>query len=153
MISIPSRPREARWELPPDPSVTAACRALVRERLAEWRLQDLTDDVLVVVTELLGNALLHGGPPIRLELSAGEGTLSGWVTDHGPGWPRVRMVGAELEHGRGLRIVTALTRAWGVEPVVDGPGKTIWFVCAREPGQYPAPVSRPPSTVNSLPVQ
>jgi anti-sigma regulatory factor (Ser/Thr protein kinase) len=140
MTSIPSCPREARWELPADPSVTAKCRALVREALTEWNLNDLTDDVVVVVTELLGNALIHGGPPIHLALSAGQSTLTGAVTDGGAGWPRLRVAGMDLEHGRGLRIVTALTDRWGVEPVPGGAGKTIWFTCSRRP----AVPSRPP---------
>ncbi|WP_214413067.1 ATP-binding protein [Sphaerisporangium fuscum] len=130
MTSIPSCPREARWELPPDPGVTAKCRAVVRETLAEWRLQGLTDDMVVVVTELLANALIHGGPPIRVALVAADRTLTGSVSDGGPGWPCLRTAGTDLEHGRGLRIVTALTDCWGVEPCPGGRGKTIWFTRA-----------------------
>ncbi|WP_405140494.1 ATP-binding protein [Sphaerisporangium sp. NBC_01403] len=134
MTSVPSCPCEARWELPADPSVTAKCRAMVREALTEWNLNDLADDVVVVVTELLGNALIHGAPPIHLALRAGPGTLTGAVTDGGDGWPRVRAAGTDLEHGRGLRIVTALTDVWGVESVPAGAGKTIWFTCgSRRP--------------------
>jgi anti-sigma regulatory factor (Ser/Thr protein kinase) len=149
MTSIPSSPREARWELPADPSVMAKCRAMVREALAEWRLPDLIDDVVVVVTELLGNAIIHGGPPIRVVLTAGEGTVTGSVTDGGAGWPRFCTAGTELEHGRGLRIVAALTERWGVEPVPSGAGKTIWFTCARHPSEAARPPSesaRPPSS-------
>ncbi|WP_248960387.1 ATP-binding protein [Sphaerisporangium perillae] len=158
MISIPSRPREARWELPADPGVTARCRAVVRETLTEWDLRDLIDDAVIVVTELLANALIHGGPPVHLALAAVRDSLTGSVTDQGPGWPRLRTAGTEHEHGRGLRIVAALTDRWGVEPVPAGAGKAIWFTLTRRPagegaGQYPTPVSTPPSTVNSLPVQ
>ncbi|MDH2425230.1 ATP-binding protein [Sphaerisporangium sp. TRM90804] len=152
---MPSRRREARWELPADPSVTAACRAVVRDTLAEWGLRELTDDMLLVVTELLANALLHGGPPIHLVLGVDGDTLTGSVTDRGPGWPRLRAAGTELEHGRGLRIVEALTDRWGVAPVPPGEGKRIWFAYAlnREPAQCPAPVSGPRPAVNSRPAQ
>ena len=126
MIWSPPCPREAQWELPADLSVTAKCRAMVRETLAEWDLHDLVDDVVAVVTELLGNAIIHGGPPIRLVLRAGRHTLTGSVTDLGDGWPRLRTTGTDLENGRGLMIVAALTDRWGVEPVPAG-GKTIWF--------------------------
>jgi anti-sigma regulatory factor (Ser/Thr protein kinase) len=149
MTRIPPCPRQAHWELPADPSVAAKCRALVRETLAEWGLHDLIDDVVVVVTELLGNAIIHGGPPIHLVLHAGQGTLAGSVTDRGDGWPRLCAAGTELEHGRGLCIVAALTDRWGVEPVLGGSGKTIWFTCAsRSPGTARAPspgVLEPPS--------
>ncbi|MEU8266889.1 ATP-binding protein [Sphaerisporangium sp. NPDC049002] len=135
MTGIPSCPCEARWELPADPSVTAKCRAMVREALTEWNLHDLVDDVVVVVTELLGNAIIHGAPPIHLALRAGPGMLTGAVTDGGEGWPRVRAAGTELEHGRGLRIVTALTDLWGVQHVPAGGGKTIWFTCVLRPAE------------------
>ncbi|RCG32464.1 ATP-binding protein [Sphaerisporangium album] len=140
MTDIPTCPREARWELPADPSVTAKCRALVRETLDEWDLRDLTDDMVVVVTELLGNALIHGAPPIHLTLRLDSGTLAGSVADHGPGRPRLLAAGTDLEHGRGLRIVAALTDGWGVEPLPGGVGKAIWFARAeplREPGLPP----------------
>lgn len=142
MTGIPSCPCEARWELPADPSVTAKCRAMVRDTLAEWKLYDLIDDVLIVVTELLANALIHGGPPIHLILSLGEGALIGSVTDRGEGWPRLRRAEDELEHGRGLRIVAALTDRWGVEPVVAGAGKTIWFACRMRARAMDAPGRR-----------
>ncbi|MFC4584497.1 ATP-binding protein [Sphaerisporangium corydalis] len=131
MTSVPTCPCEARWELPADPSVTAKCRALVREALTEWDMHHLIDDVMVVVTELLGNAILHGGPPIHVVLRADQGLLTGSVADGGAGWPRMRATGAETEHGRGLRIVTALTLGWGVEPAPGGAGKSIWFTCGR----------------------
>lgn len=151
MTGIPSCPCEARWELPADPSVTAKCRALVREALTEWSLHDLIDDVVIVVSELLGNALIHGDPPIHLALRADQGTLTGSVSDGGAGWPRLRTAGPELENGRGLRIVTALTDRWGVEPVEGGGGKTIWFTRdhplartaeRRRPGRPPGRLRR-----------
>ncbi|MET8139004.1 ATP-binding protein [Sphaerisporangium sp. NPDC005288] len=135
MIGIPSCPREIRWELRAEPGVTAECRAVVRERLAEWDLHDLIDDVAIVVTELVANALVHGAAPVRLALGTAPDTVTGSVADGGAGWPRLRQAGAESEHGRGLRIVAALTDAWGVVPLPAGPGKTIWFTRTRVPAE------------------
>ncbi|MBB4705459.1 anti-sigma regulatory factor (Ser/Thr protein kinase) [Sphaerisporangium siamense] len=150
MTRIPTRPREARWELPADPRATAACRALVRVTLAEWGLRDLTDDVTVVVTELLANALIHGEPPIHLTLRRAHGALVGAVTDLGPGRPRLLAAAADLEHGRGLRIVDALTDSWGVDPLPGGAGKTIWFARAEPDPVVPRPQREEYST-NTLP--
>ncbi|GGK83727.1 hypothetical protein Sme01_17820 [Sphaerisporangium melleum] len=133
MISIPSCPREVRWELRAEPGVTAECRAVVREILAEWDLHDLIDDVVVVVTELLANALVHGGPPVRVALGMAPGTVTGSVTDHGDGWPQPRPADTDAEHGRGLGIVAALTDSWGVAPLPGG-GKSIWFTRSRRSG-------------------
>lgn len=152
MTSTPPRQREVRWEVPADPSVTAKCRTLVRETLTGWQMPGLVDDVVLVMSELLGNALIHGGPPILLTLSAAGGVLYGAVTDRGPGWPRIREAGTDREHGRGLRIVAALTDRWGVDPVATGTGKTIWFSLAHAaPGRRPLPVGGPRPVAGPLP--
>jgi anti-sigma regulatory factor (Ser/Thr protein kinase) len=156
MTSTAPRRREVRWELPADPSVTAKCRALVRETLTGWQTPVLIDDVVLVVSELLGNAVIHGGPPILLTLRAEHGVLSGAVTDRGPGWPTIRAACTDREHGRGLRIVAALTDGWGVEPVPTGVGKTIWFTLAHRPAQgdhQPLPVGGPRSVAVPPPPQ
>ncbi|MFC6084405.1 ATP-binding protein [Sphaerisporangium aureirubrum] len=153
MTSTAPRHREVRWELPADPGVSAKCRALVRETLTGWQMPGLVDDVVLVVSELLGNALIHGGPPILLTLRAARGVLSGAVTDRGPGWPRIREAGADREHGRGLRIVAALTDGWGVDPVPTGIGKTIWFTLAHRPAGEDQPSRPVRPVVDSLPFQ
>ncbi|MFC4529663.1 ATP-binding protein [Sphaerisporangium dianthi] len=160
MISIPSCTREVRWELRAEPGVTAECRAVLRVTLAAWDLHDLIDDVLVVVTELLANALVHGGPPVHIAIGTAPDTVTGSVTDRGAGWPRLCPAGNESEHGRGLRIVAALTDAWGVEPVEDGIGKTIWFTRARRPdtgppgrGPEPPAMAKPARNSGTRPAQ
>lgn len=122
-------PRQARWELPADASIMGKCRALVRDTLAGWGLRGLTDDVLLVVGELLANAIRYGQAPIELALSAYPGMLVGTVADHGGELPYVCVTGPEDEHGRGLAIVDRIVHRWGVRPLPDGRGKCVWFVC------------------------
>ncbi|MET8143628.1 ATP-binding protein [Sphaerisporangium sp. NPDC005288] len=79
-----------------------------------------------MIGELLGNAISHGAPPIRLSLWSTAGELSVRVTDHGPGTPRQLDLGLDADHGRGLPIVAAPAGDYGVLPLADGPGKTVW---------------------------
>ncbi|MEW2293997.1 ATP-binding protein [Streptomyces sp. NPDC006743] len=103
-------------------------REFVRAALADWELTARGEDVLLCVSELATNALLHGVPPGRgfavlLTLHAG-GVLRVEVHDSGGGQVREPEASAESEHGRGLLLVAALADKWGVEGRV--PGKTVW---------------------------
>jgi two-component sensor histidine kinase len=99
---------------------------MVNETLTTWALQHLADDVILVVGELLANAITHGEPPVRLSLWAGNNELCVRVTDHSPEQPRHLDLGIEAVHGRGLTIVEALAHDSGVTQLPDRPGKTIW---------------------------
>jgi anti-sigma regulatory factor (Ser/Thr protein kinase) len=112
-----------------------AAREFVRTAVAEWGLGARLDDVLLCVSELATNALVHGVPPgrgyqLRLWLS-GDGLLRVEVHDSGGGQPRRRE--PEGESGRGLLLVAALADQWGVDE--RRPGKIVWC----EFGLSPAP--------------
>lgn len=113
-------PRERR-------SIPAA-RKFAQQALADWGLSERSDDVLVCVSELATNALLHGVPPGRgfLLLLKREdgGRLRVEVHDSGDGHPAMRRQGAQAEAGRGLWLVDALADAWDVGARV--PGKIVW---------------------------
>ncbi|MFC4534328.1 ATP-binding protein [Sphaerisporangium dianthi] len=118
--------RTACWEIAGDASIVGGVRALVRETLGGWGLSLLADDVVLVVGELLANALSHGEPPIRVSMWAGDGDLFVWVTDHGAGLPYRPVLGLDSTHGRGLAIVAALAHGHGVTPLTGATGKTVW---------------------------
>ncbi|MEU3989999.1 ATP-binding protein [Streptomyces platensis] len=105
-------------------------REFARTALVEWDLERRADEVLLCVSELATNALLHGVPPgreYRLRLLLGEdGLLRVEVHDSGGGEPRVpvRDGAAEAECGRGLLLVSALADKWGVGE--RAPGKVVW---------------------------
>ncbi|MFI2437188.1 ATP-binding protein [Streptomyces sp. NPDC018693] len=96
--------------------------------LAEW---ERAGDVLLCVSELATNALLHGVPPGRqflLFLRYDGRVLHVEVHDSGPGEPRI--VDRRDEGGRGLLLVAALSDDWGVRE--RELGKIAWceFGCA-----------------------
>lgn len=114
-------------------------RRLAGERLDAWGIpygSDAHDTLTLIVAELSANAVSHGHVPgrdFRLHLSV-EGTdLRVEVTDaRGERVPVLAGPSDDLdgEGGRGLLLVAALTDRWGWYPCADGPGKTVWAVCA-----------------------
>ncbi|GAA1881094.1 ATP-binding protein [Streptantibioticus ferralitis] len=105
-----------------------AAREFARRALRHWNIVSRADDILLCVSELATNALLHGVPPgrgyqVSLGLS-GDGVLRVEVDDSGDGDPRIPDTAAEDESGRGLRLVAALADKWGVGERV--PGKFVW---------------------------
>ncbi|MET9354459.1 SpoIIE family protein phosphatase [Streptomyces sp. NPDC006617] len=116
-----------------------AARAMVRAALADWSAlglpgteqltEHLTADALVVVSELVTNAVVHAGTDVEVGLQVEEtGTLVVEATDQHPS-RAPRSADPETPHdsaeyGRGLRLVAALAEAWGI---TYRPGtKTVW---------------------------
>ncbi|WP_405600732.1 ATP-binding protein [Streptomyces sp. NBC_01410] len=105
-----------------------AAREFVRTAVTDWGLGARMDDVLLCVSELTTNALVHGVPPgrgyrLKLWLYGDEGgALRVEVHDSGGGLPAVREPGEES--GRGLLLVAALADKWGVGE--RDPGKIVW---------------------------
>lgn len=105
-----------------------AARETAYEFLADWGLAgtERGDDVLLCVSELATNALLHGVPPGRqfmLFLRYDGRELRVAVHDSGGGFPRL-VEESEGEGGRGLLLVSALSDKWGVGE--RELGKVVW---------------------------
>ncbi|MFJ2832536.1 ATP-binding protein [Streptomyces sp. NPDC087263] len=104
-----------------------AARRFTWEALVDWGLAqaERRDDVLLCVSELATNALVHGVPPgrgFRLSLRYEGDVLRVEVHDSGPGAPRI--ADDADEGGRGLLLVAALSDKWGVAE--REPGKVVW---------------------------
>ena len=111
--------------LPPDLTAAGEARAATRRVLPRWRLGELLEPVLLVVSELVGNAVRHGRPPVDLRLrKAGRGVRVG-VHDEAPTPPTAVTADADAESGRGLLLIDAVaTESW-VEQI-QGDGKVVW---------------------------
>jgi len=120
----------ASAELPGRPESAGAARALVRQILGEGHPS--AADATLIVSELVSNAVAHtkSGQPggtitVAIEMSAQPPGVCIRVRDAGgPGAPAVAAATASSEHGRGLRIVTALATEWGSEH--SGSGQVTW---------------------------
>ncbi|MFI5830523.1 ATP-binding protein [Streptomyces sp. NPDC051578] len=105
----------------------AAARRFAAQTIDAWAAADRLDDVLLCVSELATNALLHGVPSgrgYRLRLLRFGGVVRVEVHDSGGGRPRVGGRDADAERGRGLLLVAAVADRWGVG--TRSPGKTVW---------------------------
>jgi anti-sigma regulatory factor (Ser/Thr protein kinase) len=97
-------------------------RDFAAKLLTTWPYQGPHDDVILVVSELVTNAVLHGGGAPVLRLTATEQRLRIEVTDNSSVLPALRPSGAN--GGWGLRLVGRLGVSWGTTR--RGTGKVVW---------------------------
>ncbi len=136
-------PRRVRADLASRPLSVSQARALTRRTLSEWGVTSLRDDVVLVVSELVTNAVTHAGTaPITFELLLDEAGLRVSVTDASHTPPELQDAAPGEEHGRGVSLVELLAAHWGMESTADG--KRVWAAFApgqvsTERDQSPAP--------------
>ncbi|MFE0762167.1 ATP-binding protein [Streptomyces smyrnaeus] len=105
-------------------------REHVRQVLRVWKLGHVSDDAVLLASELATNVVAHAaqgiGEYFELALRRRDGVLVLEVSDSYQ-WemPELRKPGPEETSGRGLLLVDALSQAWGVRPRA-GAGKTVW---------------------------
>jgi len=119
--------RERSLRLPPELMSVRTGRQFARDVLAEWGLRRLADEVQLGVSELITNAVRHARTDVVLRLRV-DGRLYVEVRDFEPTLHRPAEVGRTdplATSGRGLQIVAAVSRDWGVRGLADG--KAVWF--------------------------
>ena len=114
-----------------------AARAFAREALVDWGVRERAYDIVLCVSELATNALVHGVPSgrgflLRLLPLPYDGGVRVEVHDSGDGVPALPQAEAcePDEGGRGLLLVSELADKWGVGE--RDPGKVVWCEFARE---------------------
>ncbi|MER5201203.1 ATP-binding protein [Streptomyces sp. NPDC002755] len=133
---------------PQDATRVGALRRIAAAKLRYCGLDLIIDEVTVVVSELLTNAILHSGTrQIALSLRIDRGVLHIVVTDGMPGHARRKEVGDDTESGRGLALVEVLTRENGGSWGTSNAGAVTWCRLAlpgNQPGQPPSSSARCP---------
>jgi CheY-like chemotaxis protein len=117
--------------LPPVTASAGEARRFVDAVLEQWDCRQLLDDVQLLVSELVTNAVVHARSDAQVAVRLLPDALRIEVVDRGrPHLPAPSVPErADAESGRGLFLVEQLATAWGVEPI-DG-GKSVWFEVRR----------------------
>ena len=122
-------------DLPPDKTAAAVAREQTRTVLRSWRLPALLDPLLLVVSELVGNAVRHGRPPVALRLRrTGPGVRVEVHDEDAASAPPGASALPDLasESGRGMFLVDAVSSESGVQQI-PGDGKVVWAPVEEEP--------------------
>ena len=130
----PRLPRVAVRSLGADAESVRVARNFTVATLCRWDTAQRSQDVVIVVSELLTNALRHALPavgqarlrrPVQLGLlQLGHCVLCA-VADPGQAVPAPRTPGSEDQTGRGLSIICALSDQWGYTTPSEA-GKVVW---------------------------
>ena len=94
-------------------------------------VEAVLDDVRLIVSELMTNAIQARPTQVRLEIVAGVDHVRISVADDGAGTPTPRRPQSTTEHGRGLWIVEQIAKCWGTSSRPDG--KEVWAEIALAP--------------------
>lgn len=114
-------------DLPGDLHCPSVARQFTRSYCREHQVDGPTTDMAVLlVSELVTNAVVHGRGAVRLELKTGaDGALHVEVEDDDDTAPVLGNLTPDRQDGRGLAIIDSCARSWGTRPV--GAGKIVWF--------------------------
>ena len=123
------------------PTAVASARAHARMVMVEWAMADVAEDVELVVSELVTNAIVAstdvdgrpkygdtggGLPVVHLRLCSDHERIVIGVWDQSPQAPEATRPGPDAESGRGLLLVEALSERWGWEHSPGWNGKVVW---------------------------
>ena len=122
-----ARPVWRQWQLPATQQAPALARQLTREVLAVWQRADLEETAVLIVSELVTNAVRHastGRPLVALRLETAGASVRIEVHDDDPRWPEPSAPDVLDESGFGFVLVSALAAKWGVNDTAAG--KAVW---------------------------
>jgi anti-sigma regulatory factor (Ser/Thr protein kinase) len=131
----PTRPTrtlipQCRIPLMADLTAASSARAVVADAIRTWRVPVDTDVALLLTSELVTNAVTHGGETggtfVLLTVACDLARLRVDVHDGSGDLPvQNQLEPAEAETGRGLLLVTSLSAEWGFYRTPAG--KAVYF--------------------------
>jgi anti-sigma regulatory factor (Ser/Thr protein kinase) len=145
----------AELSLGADARSPGAARRFLSSTLVSWGKTEYSDDGALLLSELVTNATLHARTQIVVRIELKSEALHIAVTDSSPRQPAVRHYSEQSTTGRGLGLVSALARNWGVEQGSGGT-KTVWAEiiashAARHPGSMTVDLHAFPDLEDSAP--
>ena len=148
LVSAHQRAQTASRLLEPLLEAPSLARAFLRSKLDGWDAHAFADDALLVVDELVANAVLHAGTEIELRLALHRNRLGLAVADRSPHRPTVEQADDAAERGRGLLLVDAVATGWHVLPRRGG-GKVVRAVLVAAPEVIDLPSAAVPRGARS----
>ncbi|MFG2278670.1 SpoIIE family protein phosphatase [Streptomyces asoensis] len=131
-----TRPVKVGWMVWRLPDAVMHARRFTARTLRRWKVPEAADAVLLVVSELVTNALVHTQGPVRLDLILRGDRVRVCVSDSSPRAPaKPVIVDWESTGGRGLLLVEAMSDSFGSVPVAGG--KQVWSEIAVPGGGAP----------------
>ena len=125
VVQAPGEAVDVTADFPAEPTAATEARRLVGGAVGCWGHEgSLVADAELVVTELAANAILHSRMPFRVSVHRYGPVVRIAVHDGAAALPAVLEADPESLTGRGIRLVSAVSRRWGVEVSPDG--KTVW---------------------------
>jgi DNA-binding NarL/FixJ family response regulator len=130
---------EHRAHLEQDAGAARAARRFVDETLTRWECGAKLEDVRLLVSELVTNAVIHAGSEADVSVLLLRDAIRVEVADDSTDPPVPRDAAVSDLGGRGLALVEALSTAWGVDIKEDG--KVVWFEVPRLDADDDRPVA------------
>lgn len=108
-------------------------RRFVEAALGRAGVQDqaLADRLTLATSELVTNAVVHAGSEAEVQITVDQAFVWLEVADKSAALPERTPPSVTSTQGRGLVLVDALARAWGVAPASAGFGKSVWVQVSR----------------------
>ncbi|MFF3658727.1 SpoIIE family protein phosphatase [Streptomyces olivochromogenes] len=120
-----TRPIRAGWAVWRLPDAVMHARRFTARALRRWKVEEVTDAALLVVSELVTNGLVHTQGPVRVDLMLRGDRVRVSVSDCSPRAPaKPVIVDWDATGGRGLLLVEAMSESFGSVPVAGG--KQVW---------------------------
>jgi anti-sigma regulatory factor (Ser/Thr protein kinase) len=115
-------------ELPATLLAPGAARHAARALLHAWEALQRRDDVELVLTEIITNAVRHAEltPTVDVEITLKAGHLLRLTVADGSSLkPTIGALAEDQESGRGMQLVAAVADRWGVDEHPGG--KIVWI--------------------------
>lgn len=107
-------------------------RRFVADHLARWQVPaQVSDETVLLTSELIANAIRHAPPPLCLQVSVHARVVRVQLHDSNPVTPVLKRPDFTHRGGRGVWLIDTLATRWGFHE--QPPGKQVWFEITLTP--------------------